>query len=66
MAQKIIHRVMVDDLAVGQRVCGGLGEDYDEGTVVERHDGGRRVGEAYVAWDSGVSSWTPVSELRPL
>lgn len=57
------------DFPIGVRVEGGEGEDYDTGTVVEAMDldaahpmaSGDNV---FVAWDSGVRTWAPISDLR--
>lgn len=45
-------------LTVGQRVAGGEGEDHDTGVIwhlTRTH--------AYVSWDSGVATWTPIEVL---
>lgn len=57
------------EFKIGCRVEGGSDDDRDSGTIVEaagadaRHPmaGGENV---LVAWDSGVRTWTPASELR--
>ena len=46
----------------GSRVCGGEGDDYDEGTL----DHYREDGMAIVRWDSGVVTPAPTSALRRL
>lgn len=57
------------DFAIGIRVESGEEDDYDTGCVIEatgtdaKHPmaGGDNV---FVAWDSGVRTWTPASDLR--
>lgn len=49
------------EMSVGMRVCGGTGEDYDEGYVLEVTSNGVIVG-----WDSGVRTWSDVESLRTL
>jgi hypothetical protein len=54
---------------IGARVEAGNGEDYDTGTVIEAvgEDANHSMatGDAvFVAWDSGVRTWAPISELR--
>ncbi len=49
------------DVVVGTRVCGGEGEDYDEGRIVAI-DGDN----AMVAWDSGVRTTVRQDDLRVL
>lgn len=56
------------EIAAGTRVEGGMGEDHDAGTVIAANGvdlehpmaGGDNV---FVAWDSGVRTWVPVTEL---
>ena len=38
-------------------------DDYDTGIVLDISDDGTK---AYVGWDSGVKTWTAITELRPL
>jgi hypothetical protein len=46
-------------LNVGDKVEAGRGEDHDTGVI------GQIQGEkAFVRWDSGVSTWNPVADLR--
>ena len=47
---------------LGERVTAGEGADEDVGVILELRgpDDGR---EAFVGWDSGVSTWIPVCEL---
>ena len=55
--------VVVERLAppVESRVCGGDGDDYDEG-VVDHYEGTMAI----VRWDSGVVSPAPAADLRAL
>jgi len=60
----------VAHFAFGSRVEGGEGEDHDIGTVIEAigPDAQHPMavdGNVYVAWDSGVRTWTPASDLAP-
>lgn len=54
--------------APGARVEAGDGEDHDVGRVAAAPDHAlamaRAANAVWVAWDSGVSTWTPASLLR--
>ena len=60
----------VGSFALGSRVTGGAGEDRDVGTVVEaigpdaQHPMAANGNNVFVAWDSGVRTWTPASDLQ--
>lgn len=58
-----------NDFPVGTQVEGGAGDDRDTGTVIEAVGADARHSMAsgdnvFVAWDSGVRTWTPASDLR--
>lgn len=48
------------EIKVGMEVIGGEREDSDIGIV---HDVERD--RAFVGWQSGVSTWTPIEDLKP-
>jgi hypothetical protein len=58
-----------EQFPIGSRVEGGSGEDHDIGTIIDpttidrRHQMARAV---FVAWDSGIRTWTPVSDITVL
>jgi hypothetical protein len=58
---KALEKMGEDEVAKGDRVEAGEGDDHDTGRVLAV-DGDR----AEVGWDSGVRTWTPVSDLRRL
>ena len=51
----------------GTRVEGGEGDDYDIGTVSTPNEHDERIphmaASVWIAWDSGVSTWTPADIL---
>lgn len=54
---------------IGTRVEGGEGDDRDIGTIVEATGVDARhpmatADNVFVAWDSGVRTWTPLADLR--
>lgn len=56
-------------IAIGARVEGGDGNDYDTGTVIdatgfELSQPMAGSGNVLVAWDSGTRTWTPAADLR--
>ena len=51
----------------GARVEAGAGEDHDTGTVMDgtlAEMPAPAPDMAWVAWDSGVRTWTPIADLR--
>lgn len=56
--------VVESGYSIGDRVCSGRPgtEDYDEGKLLGLSDNGQPL----IAWDSGVRTTCPLSELRPL
>lgn len=58
-------------IKIGTRVEAGNGEDHDTGRVVECIGADEThpmacPGNVYVAWDSGVRTWTPVGDLTAI
>lgn len=58
-----------EQFPIGSRVEGGSGADHDVGTIIEpsmtdRHLQMERA--VFVAWDSGVRTWTPIGDITAL
>jgi hypothetical protein len=59
------HKPAKHSIEIGSKVEAGRGDDYDTGRVFElERQNGMRV--AWVAWDTGVRTWIPVSMLRKI
>lgn len=49
----------MNGFSLGDHVTAGQGDDEDEGRIEQL-----RGTEAFVAWQSGVKTWTPIDDLR--
>lgn len=58
-------------LRIGTRVEAGIGAGHDVGTVIlaTDYEAAHRMNDGtavYVAWDSGVRTWTPMADLSEM
>lgn len=61
---------MAESFPIGTRVQGGRGDDHDIGTVIAAvgDDASHPMANGpniFVAWQSGVRTWTPIADLEP-